>query len=128
MTKIQCVELIGHKLAGEGSTDLGYIDWIEGDELIDVSVGPLEEGLDMAQIYRGKGMDLRSSRAISGFRKRGNLRDPPTTSGVDLRFDDNRHICRGLHLGHTLYRLHMARAPPSSPRCAPSQWPRQLKP
>jgi hypothetical protein len=28
--------------ATEGSTDLGPVDWIEGDELLDVDVGPLD--------------------------------------------------------------------------------------
>ena len=53
MTEIQGDELIEPKLVGEGSNDLGPIDQIEGDELIDVDVGPLEEGLGVAWIYRG---------------------------------------------------------------------------
>lgn len=55
MIEIQDDELIGPKLAGEGSTDLGHIDRIEGDELIDVGVGQLEEGLSVARIYRWDG-------------------------------------------------------------------------
>jgi hypothetical protein len=53
VTEIQGDELIGPKLAGEGSNDLGTVDRIEGDELSDVGVGPLEEGLSVAWIYRG---------------------------------------------------------------------------
>ena len=63
-------ELIGPKLVGEGSIDLGPVNQIEGDELIDIDVGPLEEGLGVAQIYKGSGRgsldvvdtDLRPSR------------------------------------------------------------------
>jgi hypothetical protein len=62
-------------------------------------------------------VDVRSSQArISGRRERGNLGDPPFIAGLDLRFDDSRHNRRGPHLGRTLCRLHMAFAPPYSPR------------
>ena len=63
--------------ATEGSTDLGPVDWIEGDELIDVGVGPLEEGLDVEWIYKGAGLDLWSSwEQISGRRECDNLGAP----------------------------------------------------
>jgi hypothetical protein len=48
VTEIQDNEINGPKLAGEGSTDLGPVDWIEGNELINVGVGPLEKGLGVA--------------------------------------------------------------------------------
>jgi hypothetical protein len=70
------------------------------------------------QPTRGTGVDIRSSRAlISGRREHDNLGDPPVIVGLDLRFDDSRHNRRGLHLGRTLYRLHMALVPSYSPRC-----------
>jgi hypothetical protein len=66
VTEIQDDKLIGPKLAGEANTDLGLIDRIEGDELIDVGVGPLEEGLGVEWIYRGRAR-------ISGRRGHGSL-------------------------------------------------------
>jgi hypothetical protein len=67
VTEIQGDEIIGPKLAREGNTDLGPVDQIEGDELIDIGVGPLEEGLDMARIYKG------GRARISGRRGHGSL-------------------------------------------------------
>jgi hypothetical protein len=79
VTEIQGDELIEPKLVGEGSNDLGPIDQIEGDELIDVDVGPLEEGLGVAWIYRGtrrgspvvSGTDLWPSRAQQSWGSSG---------------------------------------------------------
>jgi hypothetical protein len=50
VTEIQGDELIGPKLAREGSTDWGPIDRIEGDGLFNVGAGPLEEGSGGADV------------------------------------------------------------------------------
>jgi hypothetical protein len=77
----------------------------------------------------GLGVDLQSSRArISGHRERNNLGVPLATTGLDLKFDDSLHSRRDLHLGRRSTVFTLARALPSSPSCALSQWSGRLGP
>jgi hypothetical protein len=79
--------------------------------------------------YMGLGADLWSSQAqISGRCERDNLGGPPGIARLDLRFDDSHHSHCDLHLGRTLYHLHMAHALVSSLGCALPQRPRRLGP